>query len=147
MEQKFRHIILDEIDYYCLDVERNDNGDALLELDLKRRIVKLKLNIDKCGSFEKLEEMGGESTQKFLKRTRNMLRYYLFESQVEYLLTTIEDLKNATESVNNSKDIYSLVERASWLEIEAYAQSLRNSLVDKWYLRKIEENKLKSNVA
>lgn len=147
MEQKFRHIKLDGFDYYCLDVERDDDGEALLEVELKRRITKLKLNIDKCGSIEKVEEMGGDATQKFLKKTRNMLRYYLFEHQVEYLLTSIDDLHDAAENVNSYKDIYNLVEKASWSEIEAYAQSLRNSLVDQWYQRKIEQNKSKENVA
>lgn len=143
MEQKFRHIALDGFDYYCLDVKRNDDGEALLKLELKKRIFKLRLNIEKCGSFEKMEEMGGAATQKFLKRTRNMLRYYLLESQLEYLLTSLEDVQDAVVNVNTSTSIYDLVEKASWPEIEEYAQFLRNSLIEKWMGRRIMENKQK----
>ena len=143
MEQKFRHMTLDGFDYYCLNVKRNDDGEALLKLELKKRIFKLRLNIEKCGSFEKMEEMGGAATQKFLKRTRNMLRNYLFESQLEYLLTSLEDVQDAVVNVNSSTSIYDLVEKASWPEIEEYAQFLRNSLIEKWMGRRIMENKQK----
>lgn len=146
IEHSFRHIRYEGFDYYCLNVERNDNGDALLGIELNKRIVKLKLNIEKCGSFKKLEEIGGKATLKYIAKTRNMLRFYLFLVQAEYLLTSIEDLNEAIHNVNTSNEIQYLVEKASWKQIEEYAQSLRNSLVTNWRTRREEENKQKQNI-
>lgn len=138
----FKLWTVDEKDYVLPDIVRLDNGDALLEMELKQRILKLKVNIEKCGSFQKLEEMGGNPTQTFLKKTRNLLRNFLFMYQVENLLTTVEDIQSAIKCVNECDAIFSLVEKASWNNILDYAQQMRNTLVDQVFTRSIQCNTL-----
>lgn len=139
-ELRVKYICHEGQEFPCVETDRNEEGDALLELELKKRIIKLRMNIEKCGSFEELERIGGKPTSNFLRSTRNQLRWFLVYYQTSYLLTTEEDLSDAAAAVNASDKIYSLVEQASWSEIISYAQELRNSLVDKWFQRTLSRN-------
>ena len=77
-----------------------------------------------------------------LKKTRNLLRNFLFMYQVENLLTTVEDIQSAIKCVNECDAIFSLVEKASWNNILDYAQQMRNTLVDQVFTRSIQCNTL-----
>lgn len=148
MEQaKYKVLRVDGFDYVCIDVERNDDGIPLLEIELKKRIIKLQLNIKKAGSYEKMLEIGGMPTQRYILHTRNLLRQYLHMNQIMNLLTVVEDIKESAERVNEYGWISDLVAKASWEEIENTAYVMRCSLVDNWYLRLNKRNQTKLSVA
>lgn len=136
MEQtKYKVLRVDGSDYVCIDVERDENGIPLLEIELKKRIIKLQLNIKKAGSYEKMLELGGTPTKRYVVHTANMLRQYLHMEQIINLLTVEDDVRNSAKRVNDFDGIYNLVAKASWDEIEKEAYAMRCALVDDWYQR------------
>lgn len=139
MEQtKYKVLRVDGSDYVCIDVERDENGIPLLEIELKKRIIKLQLNIKKAGSYEKMLELGGAPTKRYVVHTANMLRQYLHMEQIINLLTVEDDVKDSAERVNGFGGIYDLVSKASWDEIEKEAYVMRSELIDDWYQRLME---------
>lgn len=135
MEQKYKLLRVDGQDYICIDVERNEDGTPLLELELKKRIIKLQLNIKKAGSYEKMLELGGAPTKRYVVHTANMLRQYLHMEQIINLLTVEDDVRDSAERVNGFDGVYDLVAKASWDVIEKEAYAMRCALVDDWYQR------------
>ncbi len=140
LELRLTNVYCDGDVFPCADTEHNDNGEILLGLELKERIEKIRRNIEACGSYEKLIEVGGEATRKYLLTTRNMLRYFLFYYQVDYLITTGDDLRFAADAVNTSTNIEELVRNASWDDIESYAETLRESFGNVWFERVQKRN-------
>lgn len=132
---QFKSYTLDGNEYFILQIERNDEtGEALLYQQLQERMEKIGRNIEKCGSLEKLEEMGGAATHKFLVNTKNMIKEFLLTYQVEQLLTSREDVQEAADNVNNF-DVWALLS-CSWDKILSIAEDMRNSLIDHLFARR-----------
>lgn len=125
-------------DYFGLQVERNSDGISLISLELKARIENIKTNIERCGSYEQLLLIGGIATREYMKNTRNLLRFYLFVSQVENLLLSQEDIRTATENVNAvQEEVHGYVRNADWDDLERFAQDMRASFVHDWNRRRL----------
>ena len=132
---EFKNYKLDGNEYFILQIERNEEtGEALLYQHLQERMEKIGKNIEKCGSIEKLEEMGGAATKKYLVNTKNMLKEFLLTYQVEQLLTSREDVQEAADNVNNF-DVWELLS-CTWEKILAIAEDMRNSLIDHLFARR-----------
>ena len=132
----FKLYELDGNEYCVLQIERDEEtNEALLYRTLEERICRIKQNLEKAGSLEALEKVGGAPTKKFLANTRNLLKEFLLTYQVELLLTTAEDIQEAAQNVN-SCDIALLVKNASWDDILHTADDMRNSLIDHLFARR-----------
>lgn len=136
MGLKYEAIVVNGVEHPVLVIDRDeDTGEALLYRQLKERILKIKLNIEKCGSYEKMLELGGEQTKIYLKNTKNLVIDFLITYQLDWVLTRLEDINDAIIAVNQI-DVAPLVEKASWEGIVAVADNLRKSLINHWYERK-----------
>lgn len=130
---KLTNLQIEGNNYLVLQVERDEQGEALLYHELQERMEKISRNIEKCGSLEALEEMGGAATKKFLVHTKNMLREFLIAYQLEQLPTHREDIEEAAANVNNC-DIAALL-KYSWEKILSIAEDMRNSLMEHLFTR------------
>lgn len=110
--------------FYC-DPSRDDEGNALLEMELKERINKLAYNIQQCGSYNKLLELGGAGTKAYLNKTRQMLKVYLVLAQLEFFSFNMNSAVYAINLAFKDPNLTQLVIDASWEKIQAEATILR----------------------
>lgn len=110
--------------FYC-DPSRDDEGNALLEMELKERINKLAYNIQQCGSYNKLLELGGAGTKAYLNKTRQMLKVYLVLAQLEFFSFNMNSAVYAINLAFKDPNLTQLVIDASWKKIQAEATILR----------------------
>lgn len=97
-------------------------------------MFKIRLNIEKCGGFEKLLVMGGTPTKNYLDKTRDMLKVFLLVYQLEYMLTTEADIAEAV-AIARGYDVEPFIRSASWGELVKEADCLREAFVDRWFER------------
>lgn len=110
--------------FYC-DPSRDDEGNALLEMELKERINKLAYNIQQCGSYSKLIELGGSGTKAYLNKTRRMLKEYLVYAQLFFTPFTADNAAYAVNLAFKDPNLTQLVIDASWEKIQSEAAMLR----------------------
>lgn len=134
MKENYRLLTVDGKSYVCISLERDENSVTELEKELHKRIVRIRFNIEKCGSYDKLREIGGTATERYLMQTRNMVRHFILQTQLEFLLTTEEDIREAVQN-SNSCDAETLVRKASWEDVTQTAELYRDSLVKSWFRR------------
>ncbi len=115
--------------FYC-DPSRDDEGNALLEMELKERINKLAYNIQQCGSYNKLLELGGAGTKAYLNKTRQMLKVYLVLAQLEFFSFNMNSAAYAVNSAFKDPNLTQLVIDASWEKIQSEASMLRTQYVE-----------------
>jgi len=132
--QNFKSYNVDGKQYFVLQIERDEETqEALLYRNLEERMERLQRNIEKCGSLEELQNIGGAGVQKFLVHTKNMLREFLLTYQLENILPTKEDIEEAARKVNEC-DITALLQY-SWEKILSFANDMRNSLIENLFAR------------
>lgn len=120
--------------YWILSPKKDAAGSNILEKEIKDRLLRLKVNIEKCGGYRKVRERGGTSADRFLIITRNLVSFYLLERLTKYVMTDKADLTDAIQLIKdmNPGHIDRVVAMASFSSIETYADSLRSEYIDRY---------------
>lgn len=123
----YRSVKEGEREFFYCQLIYDDNGNNLLEVEVKQRIDNIFANIKKCGSLTELIKIGGDKTKAYLNHTCKILLDYFICVQTEFVYFVKEDIETISQNIIQNCNIKKLVENASWQDIEKTAIFLKNT--------------------
>lgn len=110
--------------HYAIGIAYDENLNAISKTTAKERINQIKTNIVKCGSYEKLREIGGVPTKNYLNSTSVILAQFFLEYVAANLVMDQAGLATLKELVRGI-DFGALLKCSDWEVIEKLAEELR----------------------